>query len=190
MSEPGLGYALVLLVAVQRGLEVLWARANTRRLLAQGWERVPRDGTAGLVVVHAAWLAAMLAERAWLDARMPAAALSLALGALFVATEALRVWTLRTLGRRWTIQVLVTRGEQPVARGPYRLLTHPNYAVVTAELLLLPLWVGAWRTALAVLLPHALTLGLRIRREEQAWRERAARPLGAGAPPGADRAHS
>lgn len=181
MSEPWLGHLLVLAVALQRLLEVGWARANTRRLVAAGARRVPRDGSVGLVVVHVAWLGAIAAERLFLSARMPAG-LGLPLGATFVAVEALRAWTLLTLGRRWTIAVVVKPGEQPVAGGPYRFLRHPNYVVVTLELLLLPLWVGAWRTALAVVLPHAVTLAWRLRREEQAWKDLGARPLGRPGP--------
>ena len=98
------------------------------------------------------------------------------------ATEALRAWTLATLGRRWTIRVVVVDGEAPVRGGPYRVLTHPNYVVVTLEMLLLPCLLGAWWTAAGVVVPHALTLAPRIRREEAAWRERAARPLGTLSP--------
>ena len=47
-----------------------------------------------------------------------------------------------TLGRRWTIRVIVVPGECLVARGPYRLLRHPNYAVVTGEIAVVPLALG------------------------------------------------
>ncbi len=177
MREPLLGHAVLAVVALQRGVELLWATAHARRLVARGGVLVPRDGTAGLVAVHVAWLGGILAERLLLGARM-AAGLAWPLGLAFVAVEALRAWTLTTLGRRWTIRVVVVPGETPVAGGPYRFLRHPNYLVVTLEMLLLPVWLGAWWTAAAVIVPHALTLRYRIRREEQAWREVAARPLG------------
>ena len=182
MTEPLLGHALLVLVALQRGLEMLWARANTRRLLAAGAYAVPRDGFVGLVVVHGAWLAGMALERLAFGARMPPLPVALALGVALLATEALRAWTLATLGRRWTIRVVVVDGEAPVRGGPYRVLTHPNYVVVTLEMLLIPCLLGTWWTAAGVVVPHALTLAHRIRREEAAWRERAARPLGALSP--------
>ncbi len=178
MPEPLLGHMLLLLVALQRLLELCWASANTRRLLARGARAVPRDGLAGLVVVHVAWLAAMAIERLVFDARMPPTPWALALGAALLATEALRASVLFTLGRRWTIRVVVLPGEAPVTSGPYRLFTHPNYVVVTLEMILLPCLLGAWWTAAAVVVPHALTLAHRIRREEAAWRESAERPLG------------
>ena len=178
MTEPLLGHAILVLTALQRALELIWAGANTRRLLARGAVAVPRDGFLGLLVVHVAWLAAMAIERFVFGARIPAMPVALALGAALVTTEALRAWTLATLGRRWTIRVVVRSGEAPVASGPYRLLKHPNYVVVTLEMLLLPCLLGAWWTAAAVVVPHAFTLAYRIRREEAAWREVAARSLG------------
>ncbi len=178
MTEPLLGNALLLLVSLQRGLEMLWARANTRRLLAAGAHAVPNDGFVGLVVVHVAWLAGMTVERLAFAARMPSLPVALALGGALLATEALRAWTLGTLGRRWTIRVVVLDGETPVPRGPYRFLAHPNYVVVTLEMLLVPCLLGTWWTAAGVVAPHAITLARRIRREEAAWREQAARPLG------------
>jgi methyltransferase len=178
VSEPFLGYAIVALVALQRAAELAWAASNASRLLARGGHRVPKEGSAGLILVHVLWLLAMAAERAGLGARIPAG-WGWALGVAVALVEVLRAWTLGTLGRRWTIRVVVVPGEEPVARGPYRFLRHPNYVVVTLELLLIPLLVGAWRTALAVVIPHAITLAYRIRREEDAWRALARRPLGA-----------
>jgi hypothetical protein len=40
-----------------------------------------------------------------------------------------RFWVLATLGRRWTMRIVVVLGEKLVARGPYRWLRHPNYVV-------------------------------------------------------------
>ena len=177
MDEPLFGWAVLLAVLLQRGVELVWARANLAGLLARGGVFVPQDGMTGMVVVHVAWFAGIAAERLFLGARMPAAT-AVPLLVAVVCVEALRAWMLVTLGRRWTVRVVVLPGERPVRRGPYRFLRHPNYLVVTLELLLIPLWLGAWRTALAVLLPHAWTLRTRLRAEERAWRQVAARPLG------------
>jgi methyltransferase len=176
VTEPLLGHAILAVVALQRGVEWLVARANAGRLVSRGGVAVPRDGVAGLVAVHVAWLAAIAIERAAFGARM-AAPWAVPLGVAVALVEALRVWLLATLGRRWTIRVVVMPGETPVHRGPYRFLRHPNYVVLTLELLLIPAWLGAWWTAAGVALPHAATLAYRIRREEAAWREVAATPL-------------
>jgi len=176
MSEPALGTALLAAVGLQRVVEIAWSRSNVRRLAARGGVVVAHDGLLGLVVVHVLWLAGMVVERAVLEARVPAAVASVALAG-FGAGEALRAWTFATLGRRWTMRVVVRRGEAPIRRGPFRLLRHPNYVALTLEMLLLPLALGAWRTAALVLVPHVLTLARRIRLEETAWRETAGTSL-------------
>ena len=59
--------------------------------------------------------------------------------ALFAVLQGLRVWVLATLGPRWTTRIIVLPGAPLVASGPYRYLSHPNYAVVVGEIAVLPL---------------------------------------------------
>ncbi len=71
-----------------------------------------------------------------------------------------------SLGRYWTTRILVPREAPLVQRGPYRFVRHPNYAVVAAEIVLLPLALGAWQIAILFSLLNAMALALRIRAEE------------------------
>ncbi len=73
-----------------------------------------------------------------------------------------------TLGPRWTTRIIVLPDAPLVTSGPYRYLRHPNYAVVTGEIALLPLtlhlpWIAAIFTVL-----NAGVLFIRIRAENQA----------------------
>lgn len=77
----------------------------------------------------------------------------------------LRVWTLRTLGARWNVRIV--KPDAVVAEGPYRWIRHPNYAVVIAELFILPLAHTAWMTCLALSALNALVLARRIPEEER-----------------------
>jgi len=54
--------------------------------------------------------------------------------AVALAGMALRVWSVRTLGRYFTYVVKVTDDQPVVENGPYRLLRHPSYsgALLTA----------------------------------------------------------
>jgi len=61
------------------------------------------------------------------------------------------------------------RARPLVRRGPYRLLSHPNYIAVVAEGVALPLVHTAWVTALVFTLLNAVLLGrFRIPAEERA----------------------
>ena len=126
-----------------------------------GGHEVAADHYPLIVALHAAWLISL-----WLLAiDRP---LSMPLLALFGLVECARVWVLLTLRRRWTTRIIIVPGEHLVARGPYRFLNHPNYAVVIAEIALLPLVFGLWRVALVFSILNAVLLTVRIREENNA----------------------
>jgi len=64
--------------------------------------------------------------------------------------------------------VIVQPGATPIARGPYRWLRHPNYAVVVLEIAVVPLALGLPLFALVFSLANAALLAWRIRVENQA----------------------
>lgn len=164
-----LSVVVLSLVTAQRIGELLLARRNTRRLLARGALEVGAGHYPFIVALHAAWLIGL-----WLLAwDRP---LNLWLLAAFVGLQAARVWVIATLGERWTTRILILPGEPLIRRGPYRFMSHPNYVVVAAELLLLPLAFGLTGFGLIFTVLNAVMMGVRIRSENRGLRE--ARPLG------------
>ena len=155
--------AILGFVTLQRLSELPRAAANTRRLLAAGGHEVAPGHYPLIVAVHAAWLAALW----WLA---PGRAVHLPFLALYGLLLILRVWTLRTLGERWTTRIIVVPGEQLVARGPYRFVSHPNYLVVIGEIAVLPLVFGLWEVAAVFSLLNAIVLVVRVRAENKALR--------------------
>lgn len=155
--------AILAFVTFQRIAELPVARANTKRLLANGGVEVAPGHYPLIVALHASWLAAL-----WLQA--PGEAVRPAFLILFALLTGLRIWTLRTLGGRWTTRIIVVPGERLVARGPYRFVSHPNYLVVIGEIAVLPLVFGLWQTALLFSLLNAIILTIRIRAENRALR--------------------
>src|SRR5262245_56097052 len=114
--------ALLLLVTLQRLAELVHARRNTRRLLAEGAVEIGADHYPLLVILHSAWLGACWTRvvTGHADLWWPAA-----LG--YGLVEIARVWVMASLGRYWTTRILVPHGAPLVRRGPYRFLRHPNY---------------------------------------------------------------
>lgn len=159
--------AMVAAVAAQRLAELALAVRNRRWLLARGAREYGAGHYPLFVVLHTCWLAGWLAE-GFVRGGGPGAAWALWLG-LFLVAQGLRYWCIASLGRRWNTRILVLPGVPPVRRGPYRILRHPNYLAVTAELLCGPLIFGAWLTALAAGVANAwLLLAVRIPAEEKA----------------------
>ena len=153
--------AVLAFVTLQRLVELPIARANTKRLLAEGGHEVGANHYPLLVAVHAAWLATLW----WLA---PDRSVDLSFLALFALIELVRIWVLRTLGRRWTTRIIVVLGETLVASGPYRFVNHPNYLVVISEIAVLPLVFGLWQVALIFSVLNAIALTVRIRAENRA----------------------
>ena len=115
------------------------------------------------MVLHTVWLAGL-----WYLALARGLSLDLALLTIFIVLQGLRVWVLITLGARWTTRILTLPGEQLVARGPYRFLSHPNYWVVIGEILVLPLAFGLFWYGVVFSVLNLAILWLRIRAEDKA----------------------
>ncbi len=63
---------------------------------------------------------------------------------------------------------MVLPGAPLVRKGPYRLLRHPNYAVVVGEIAVLPLAFGAAAIAILFSLGNLVLILRRIRIEDAA----------------------
>jgi methyltransferase len=149
------------LVTLQRLAELVIARRNTRRLLAEGGYEVGAAHYPLIVAVHALWLATL-----WYLA--PGSPISWPLIGLFLLLQLGRLWVLATLGERWTTRIIILPRAPLVTGGPFRFVRHPNYLIVAAEIALLPLAFGQWEVALFFSAANAAILAIRIRAEEKA----------------------
>jgi methyltransferase len=157
-----IAYAIIALVAAQRVAELWYAQRNTRRLLVQGGVEIGRNHYPLFVLLHTAWLLAII------FALHPNEPLHWAPLLGYILCECLRAWTMLSLGPYWTTRIITLPDAPLVRRGPYRFLRHPNYVVVTCEIALLPLvFAEVWIAAVFSLLNAAL-LVWRIRVENQA----------------------
>lgn len=151
-------------VTLQRLGELVIARRNTARLLSAGAIEVAPGHYPWIVALHTAWLIGL-----WcLALAVHLASPDLILLAVFFVLQGLRVWVLMTLGPRWTTRIIIVPGEQLVAHGPYRYMSHPNYCVVIGEMLVLPLAFGLiWYGVVFSILNLAI-LSVRVRAENGA----------------------
>ena len=159
----------VMLVAVQRMLELFYSRRNERRLRARGAVERGSGHYSVMVAMHTLWLVSTLVEGlprgpeppGWWP--VPLAA--------FLLVQPLRYWSIFSLGMNWNTRILVVPGGKLVRSGPYRYFPHPNYVVVAVEVLTFPLIFGAWITAVVFSLLNAALLYVRIHAENRALRE-------------------
>lgn len=156
----GIPQFVVLLVALQRVAEVAYAKRNTRCLIAEGGREHGARHYPVILALHAAWLGALFVA-------VPGDSPVLwPLLGLYLLLQVARVWTIASLGRFWTTRVITLPDTPLVRRGPYRVLRHPNYAIVALEIPALPLAFGAWELALGFGAANLLVLAYRVRVED------------------------
>jgi methyltransferase len=158
MSLP---YVIMLLVTLQRLSELVISARNTKVLMQHGAVEHGAAHYPAMIALHGSWLILL-----WLF--VGGRPVNLPLLGVFAVLQALRIWVLATLGTRWTTRIIVVPGAERVTGGPFRLISHPNYAVVVAEIAVLPLVFGLIWIAVLYTVLNALMLYVRIGAENRA----------------------
>jgi methyltransferase len=159
-------YVILALVIAQRLIELGWARRNTRRLIARGAVEVGAGHYPLFIALHGGWL---LAIAATVD---PATPVIWGWAGAYGLIELARLWVMVSLGPYFTTRIITLPGAALVRRGPYRYVAHPNYLVVVAEIVALPMIFGAVWIAIVFSLLNAALLFHRVRLESAALEPR------------------
>jgi methyltransferase len=149
------------LVTLQRAGELVVSSHNTSRLVARGAVEVAPRHYPLIVAVHAAWLISL-----WVFGRDQLVSIPALLA--YLVLQGFRFWVMWTLGSRWTTRIIVLPEHPLVSAGPYRFLSHPNYAVVAGEIAILPLLLDLPLLAAIFTILNAAVLAIRIRAEDRA----------------------
>ncbi len=152
---------ILALVTLQRAGELILSRSNTQKLLARGAIEIAPGHYPLIVAVHAGWLISLWVFGHDQSVNMPGLL-------LYLVVQGFRFWVMWTLGSRWTTRIIVLPEQPLISAGPYRFLSHPNYAVVTAEIAVLPLALGLPLLAAIFTILNAAVLTIRIRAENRA----------------------
>jgi methyltransferase len=167
------------LIAGDRLLELRISRRHTEWALAHGGIEYGREHFVYMKLLHTGFFLAAAGEVIFLD-RPFLPWLGFPMLAVVALAQALRFWSIRALGPRWNVRVIVVPGMPAVTSGPYRFLKHPNYLAVALEGFAIPLVHTAWLTAALFTLLDAWMLAVRIRCEERALAEHSGYQEGVG----------
>ena len=157
--------ALLVLIALERIVELFISKRNAKTIIEKGGKEHGAGHYPVMVVLHTAIFPACFAEVLLLD-RQWSVTLAACMGALLCLTMALRYWAISSLGPFWNTRVIVLPNAEVVRKGPYRWMRHPNYLAVIVELAAIPLFHGAWLSAVFFSVANAFLLFHRIRVEE------------------------
>ncbi len=147
-------------IIIQRLSELVIAKRNTARLLVKGAYEVGAEHYPLMVAMHSLWIVCLVIFGydetvlfGWL--------------AVFAILQVLRVWILGSLGSRWTTRIIIL--EEPlVVRGPFKYVSHPNYMLVVAEIIVAPMVLGLVWVAVVFTVLNAAMLWVRIGVEHRA----------------------
>ncbi|HEV2804605.1 MAG TPA: isoprenylcysteine carboxylmethyltransferase family protein [Chthoniobacterales bacterium] len=87
---------------------------------------------------------------------------------LFAAGLAVRWWAIVTLGRFFTVDVVVEKDHEVVQRGPFRWVRHPSYSGVLLAFLGWAMTLWNWVAMAVVLVPIFVAFLRRMKVEEEA----------------------
>jgi methyltransferase len=156
-------------LVVQRLLELLIARRNEKWMKARGAIEFGTNHYPFIVLIHSLFFLVLLFEKIAFSREL--SPIWPLWAAAFAFAQLIRIWAISSLGRYWNTKIIVLPNVEVVRKGPYRFIKHPNYLVVSVELLVVPLFFGAYITACLFTLLNVLLLSIRIPAEEKALRE-------------------
>jgi methyltransferase len=145
--------------------EMRLSRRNQKNLAEKGAARVSEPYFRWMVALHIGVLIGAGAVVIF-EHRPLIPALAIPMATLFLLSNGLRWWVIRTLRGHWNIQVVDSARLGVVTNGPYRWIRHPNYLAVFVELIALPLIYAAWITALCAAVCHLWVLYERLAVED------------------------
>jgi isoprenylcysteine carboxyl methyltransferase (ICMT) family protein YpbQ len=143
---------------------------NEKRMKAEGAREFGRANSLVLGILHTAIYVAAIGEGVWRGTRMDA--VSVCGMVLYAIGAAGLVVVINTLGKFWSLKLLIAKDHVLITHPLFRVVRHPNYFVgILPELVGFCLALHAWVT-LAVGMPlYMVSLGLRIRLEEKVMRQ-------------------
>ncbi|HEY4554180.1 MAG TPA: isoprenylcysteine carboxylmethyltransferase family protein [Bacillaceae bacterium] len=162
-------WLMFMFIAAQRLAEVRLAKSNERWMKERGAREYGSSHYPIMVLIHTGFFLSLAAEVVFFQKTVSPYWPVLLF--VFAAAQAARIWVIRSLGKFWNTKIIVLPGAQVVAKGPFQYIKHPNYLVVTVELLVIPLLFQAYITAAAFFVFNQAILAVRIPAEERALKE-------------------
>jgi methyltransferase len=157
----------VILLILQRLIELFIAKRNENWMKRNGAYEAGRSHYKYIVLVHIFFLLSFILEVVLLN-RTPAVWWWMPF-LFFVLAQCMRIWSIASLGPYWNTRIIIMPGADVIEKGPYRLMRHPNYVVVTVEILMIPLIFQAYFTSVLFTFLNAIVLlKIRIPAEEKA----------------------
>ena len=164
-------YLVMTAVIAQRLTELIISKRNEKWLLENGAVEYGKDHYKYIVIMHTLFFVSMITEYEIKGRYTEFNVINYLFLVFFLILQIFRVLVIKSLGKYWNTKIFRIHGSAPVKTGPYRYIKHPNYIIVSCEILILPLIFNLYYTAVIFSLLNAAMLSVRIKAENEALKK-------------------
>jgi methyltransferase len=161
-------YTVIGIVIVQRLIELVISNSNEKWLLSRGAVQYGASHYKFIVLMHVCFFLSLIQEYIFHSIHKELNILNYSFLVFFFLLQFGRVWVIASLGKFWNTKIFRIKKRPLVKTGPYKYFRHPNYIIVTLEILILPLVFNLYYTAIIFTIWNAIMLSIRIKEENKA----------------------
>ncbi len=156
-------FFMTFVISIRLG-ECAWARRNEKWLQKHGAVEYGQKHYPYMIALHTCFILSMIGEYILSGNR----GYSVGFFVVFLFLLLGKGWVIHTLGRFWNTKIFRIHNYSLVRKGPYRFLSHPNYVIVVAEIVVIPLVFHLYCTAVLFSILNSCMLYVRIKEENKA----------------------
>lgn len=157
---------IFLFIIIQRVIELGIAKNNEKKLKMRGALEFGQEHYKFFIILHTMFFISILIENYFIQ-YVEIGFITFFI-VVFIILQLARVWVISSLGERWNTKIIILPNEKLVKRGLYKYIKHPNYIIVTIELLVIPIMFHAYITTVIFSVCNLILLKVRIREENKA----------------------
>ena len=153
---------------IQRITELALSKRNEKWLLSQGAVEYGKEHYKFIVMMHTLFFVSLIAEYNIKSVHIDLNIINYLFLVFFIILQTGRISVIRSLGKYWNTKIYRIKGSELVRKGLYGYFKHPNYIIVSLEILVFPLIFNLYYTAIIFTLLNAIILSVRIKTENNA----------------------
>lgn len=150
-------------VVLLRIVELIIARSNEKWMRLNGAVEYGQAHYPFIIVLHTLFFLALIAEYNFSSTVQYYPIFIVA----YLILAALKFWVIASLGKFWNTKILRIPAAILINKGPYKYVKHPNYMIVVAELIVIPMCFQLYYTAIIFTFLNAIMLYVRIKEENR-----------------------
>jgi len=144
--------------------ELVLSKSNEKWLLRNGAVEYGQKHYPFIVALHILFIISLIIEYN----TKQTVSFSIFMLLFYFSLIAFKTWVILSLGKFWNTRIYHIPGIPLVKKGPYNYFKHPNYLIVVAEIVVIPLIFHLYFTAITFTLLNAILLFIRIKEENKA----------------------